>query len=129
MGLLTEELDQILLKKDRVVEQIAVEMLGVAQRQTPVGNPSLWKVNQDRKDGKIWRPTGYSGGNLKQSWELFKTKSGWVVSNSANYASIALAVHIPNGKNAQGSSQFPEGIDPHIRNMGRELEERLRRIK
>jgi len=58
-------------------EQVAVVSRGLAMDllrrvvdKTPVGNPSRWLVNLNRKGGKEIKPKGYVGGHARMNWQV-----------------------------------------------------------
>lgn len=122
-----EELEEIQRKQQAVVAGIAKELLGALIKATPVGNPSLWKINEGRV-GKLRKPKGYAGGTLQNSWELIKDGNDYILFNPIFYASIATAPYIREGAIQQGSTQFRAGIQPVIDAYDRELQRRLDRI-
>lgn len=50
----------ILAKNDKALRAIALELFGAIIKDTPVGNPSLWKSKP---------PPGYVGGRLRGNWQ------------------------------------------------------------
>lgn len=55
---------------EKTVRGTAIAMFGEIIRKTPVGNPSVWKVNKDTKNKKsMKRPKGYVGGRLRNNWQ------------------------------------------------------------
>ena len=72
---LTDEIEKDL---DDSNKALAFEAERDLSSNTPVGNPSLWKVP--------YAPRGYVGGSLKQSWETEKRGDNWVVFSRLPYA-------------------------------------------
>lgn len=105
MSDLLNELNDIDKKRQKVVDEIAAELLNEVTKKTPV-----------------------KSGNLKNSWELIEDGDGWIVFNSAIYASFALAPRISEQGISQGSDQFPAGVQPTIDKYDRELQRRLNAI-
>lgn len=131
MGVLTKELDAIMAKKDFKVAQIATDLHNAltanSPRITPVGDPSKWKVNIGKTT--IWRPKGYTGGSLRDAWELNKIKGGWQVFNPLEYADIAMAPYVSEGGIHQGSLQNPAGLKPTLDKFDRIMQTEMNKIK
>lgn len=127
---LLSEFKQIENEADRILLSVAIELRAELIEVTPTGDPSKWAVNIGRSKGDYIKPKGYSGGNLKSSWQpLKKTANGYVLSNTALYADIILeGYRIVNGK-AIGSKQLIAGIDPILEKHNNILQEKLKGIK
>lgn len=127
---LLSEYNNILSETDKVMGQIAVALHGQLIKETPVGDPSLWLVNQG-KDKANWSvPENYTGGFLKQSWTpVERVKNGYIFSNTAIYADIALHERTVVRGKTYGSLQNPAGIDPTIKYYEKLLEQELKGIK
>lgn len=55
---------------EKTVRGTAIAMFGEIIRKTPVGNPSIWKINANAKNKKsMYRPKGYVGGRLRNNWQ------------------------------------------------------------
>jgi len=80
---------QMELDVAKAVAHLHSELVRVA----PVGNPSLWKVNQGRT-GKLYYPKGYVGGFFKASWKFTHIEGmNWTIFNNAEYASLLWRGH------------------------------------
>lgn len=122
MGAITDELDEIVKKQEKVIAKIVADLFAELQSITPVGNPDIWETK--------YPPKNYIGGSLKVAWELSKTNDGWLISNSMEYADIILSERgfNPEFGKVAGSLQFPDGIQPTLDKYNRRLEIELKRI-
>ena len=111
MGLLSEY-KQIMNEHDRILEETVIELF--EELRTPA----------ERGGG-----TPVDTGFLRSSWEApKKTNDGYVITNTANYASIVLSgIFFFDGKTV-GSKQLPEGIDPILVKYNEILQRRLNEI-
>lgn len=100
---LLDEYNSVIESKERIFNAIVTDLFAELIQVTPVDT-----------------------GNLKGAWTLNKTPSGYIISNSAEYADIVLdGYKIINGK-SYGSKQLPQGISPIIAKYNIRLEEQLK---
>lgn len=118
---LLSEFNAIKKKKDRIITKSATNLFTKLVKITPVGNPSLWENPNSA-------PKGYAGGNLKASWTIDKKNDGWLINNSALYASIVLRKREKIRGKTYGSKQFPDGIEPIIKLADKKLQQELKDI-
>ena len=105
MGLLTDELDAIVKKQEKVVAGVVADLFAELVKRTPVDT-----------------------GQLRQAWSIERNGDSWIISNGLEYASIIFdGRKVVNGK-LQGSTQLSQGIQPILDNFNRTLEIELRRI-
>lgn len=129
MGVILDELKEIENKRKRVIKQVATELFSELIRITPVGNPALWKINEGRSENNFIKPQGYSGGTLKQSWELIPQPNGdYKIFNPQLYASVRLSPYVNEGGVQLGSKQNPTGITPTLERFDRILQQKLNQI-
>ena len=104
---LLSEYENILTQQEQIMGQIANALHGELVKVTPVD-------------------TGF----LKQSWTpVERVKNGYIFSNTALYADVALHERtIVRGK-MYGSEKFPQGVDPTIKYYDKLLEQELKGIK
>lgn len=124
---LLEEFNELKAKKDFIVAKIANDLFSELVNDTPVGNPSSWKINEGRT--KLYIPKDYRSGQLKGSWAIKKTLDGWELSNNMLYASIIFAGRDEDEFGIwRGSKQLPDGIEPTIEKYNILLEQELRKL-
>lgn len=98
----SEELKAMIKKRDKVVAEMATNLLAELTSRTPVDT-----------------------GILKASWELTKVGDGWLLSNNMDYASyIFNGIRVIESKQV-GSKQLPDGVFPILQLFNRELQRRL----
>lgn len=104
---LLSEFEEIERKKDDIVLSVAIELYSELVKSTPVDS-----------------------GNLKASWiSPKKTNDGYIIQNTALYASIVLAGRrVVRGK-TYGSLQMSEGVEPIIEKYNNMLQIKLKAIK
>ena len=106
MASISEELDIIVRKKNKVVSKVAQSLLSELIHVTPVDT-----------------------GALKGAWYIEKTPDGWRLSNNMNYASILFdGRRIVSGKE-QGSLQLPGGINPVLAKYNIIMQQELNKIR
>lgn len=99
---LSGELKLLVDKKDRIIAEMATNLLSELIKRTPVDT-----------------------GTLKASWEMTKINDGWLLTNNMNYASFIFnGVRVVQGKKI-GSNQLPDGVFPIIQRYNAELQKRL----
>lgn len=102
---LLSEFNAIKKKKDRIIAKSATNLF-----------PKLVKITPVKK------------GNLKASWTIDKKNDGWLINNSALYASIVLRKREKIRGKTYGSEQFPDGIEPIIKLADKKLQQELKDI-
>lgn len=55
-----------LQRADRLIRAVGIKTFSAVIRDTPVGDPDLWKVNEGKTKPKP--PAGYVGGRLRANW-------------------------------------------------------------
>lgn len=107
-------------KRDRAIKSAVVNLRSDLIKASPVGNPDLWNVP--------YKPKGYSGGELRISWEQPKQigKRKWVITNIAPHAPIIDGGRreVPTkggGKKWIGSTQLKEGFGDIVADTEKEL--------
>jgi len=127
---LSQELDKLVQMQQKVLAEVVNDFYSELIAVSPVGNPTLWKVNQGRGNRALSIPRGYRSGSLKGAWDLRKTATGWQISNNMTYASIIFDGRVPDEKGIiRGSKQLPFGIDPIIFKYNRILQIKLDNIR
>jgi len=71
--------DEIRKTYDEDVKKLAFYALKRLKDETPVGNPDTWKNPNSA-------PRGYRGGTLKKSFNLDRTKDGYLIGSDIIYA-------------------------------------------
>lgn len=75
---------------DDLVNDAVLELYSGLVKGTPVGNPSLWKVN--RGSAKAYVPKGYVGGSARANWRIVETPDDEVIHSTSNGAVPVLPV-------------------------------------
>ena len=115
-----KEFEKINKKRDRVIKSATVNLAGDLIEGTPVGNPDNWKVPR--------APKGYTGGELKHSWQPPKQlgRAKYVITNIAPHALVIdggrREVPTANGLKEIGSKQLVDGFKPIIKKTEKKIE-------
>lgn len=125
----SQAVDELERQYKQVLDRVVADMFNEFSRITPVGNPSTWKINEGRAGKKLYKPAGYSGGQLKTSWDLTPQGEGWRLSNNMEYASVIFAGRRLVAGKMYGSEQLPAGLDPVLAKYNRILEREFERIR
>lgn len=126
---LLSEYNEILTEQEKVMGGIATALRSELIEVTPVGDPSIWLSNQGKPKEKWSVPENYTGGFLRSSWTpIEKVQNGYVFSNTALYADIALHERTVVRGRMYGSLQNKAGIDPTIKYYEKQLQMELDKI-
>ena len=103
---IVQAMDQLQIKINQTVNEVAVDLYNELVRVTPVDT-----------------------GQLRTSWTFEKTALGYLLSNNMQYASIIFeGRRIVAGK-TYGSKQLPAGLDPILMKYNIILTNKLNKIK
>ena len=101
----TEELEQILSEKDKVIGQAVVNLFSDLQKASPV-----------------------QSGAFRGAWDLDSGEMKWTITNNMEYASILWEGRREVGGRMLGSEQWPEGGDPMMQKFDNDLQTQLNKI-
>ena len=101
----TQELEQILKQKEKILDKLVINFFADLQTQAPVDT-----------------------GNFKNSWIIERFGDRWEIRNNSDYASI-----LWNGRRFVagrwfGSEQWQEGGEPMLERLNRDIQRELDRI-
>ena len=115
-----KEYNKIQIKNGKVVASMAIELLGVLQEASPVGQYPAG--------------SGRVGGELRRSWQspVQLGRFSWRVSNVAPHAVIidgGRREAVVNGTARMiGSEQLPKGYDPIIKEFEKKLQQAVNKV-
>lgn len=88
----TEFARKTLLRADMLKRAVAIKTFSAIIRDSPVGDPDLWKVNAGKPLGKRKGPAGYVGGRFRANWNCTIAAPNLSTTEETNYSGAIPAV-------------------------------------
>lgn len=81
-----------LKRADLLIRAVGIKTFSAIIRDTPVGDPDLWKSGKADSKGRKKPPTGYVGGRLRANWNCSLGMADTSTTESTNHAAAIPAM-------------------------------------